>query len=180
MRKGRPTIYLHSIAAVVVLLFLSSATQKYFERYAALWKVELLLLEGICRYESDSGRILVHKNKNGSWDVGYCMNHRKKSKNIPKIPSRASSIREAAKELAYWERQHNKYCVKLYEEKGKCGIYTRGKWRGVKDCWRPHFWWAHYNWGYRVLQNNYGHKVQCFIDNKFKKCDKNRWQTVNF
>jgi hypothetical protein len=168
------------VAALIFLAALAVEQQSYFERYAAQYGIDPVLLEGICRYESDSGRRLRYKNKNGTWDVGFCMNHRPRSKQPPRIPSRRASIKEAARELAYWKRQHNRFCVHRYRKTGTCGSYKYGKWRGVKNCWRPHAWWGHYNWGFRVSKRRYDKKVKCFIDNGFKKCRKRQWRSTKF
>jgi len=164
------------------LLFISlpAYADKEIDVYTPAQKagVNVLILEGICRYESDSGRVKVHRNKNGSWDVGYCQNHRGKTKKQPPIPRNQSSVNEAAKELQYWYTQHQRFCVDLYKETKKCGVVRHGKWRGVKRCHKPHFWWAHYNHGFRVLSNKYDYKVNCFIKNGFKRCHPRKWGQV--
>lgn len=149
-----------------------------FAAAAAEHNIPKKLLEGICKYESDSGRVKHHKNRNGSWDVGLCQNHRGKSTKRPRIPSDIDSVEEAAEELAYWKKAHNKFCVKHYNKTGKCGYVKHGKFRGVKDCTRNHHWFSHYNHGFRVLSNNYDSKVHCFMNNNFKKCSSKKWKTM--
>lgn len=169
------------VNALQTILIIAALKSSFFARVAERYDVDPAVLEGICRYESDSGRSKSRRNKNGTWDVGYCQNHGySKSDEVPEIPSNRASVREAAKELRYWRKQHSRFCEKLYTETGKCGEVRSGKWRGVKNCHRPHPWWGHYNWGFRVLTNNYDRKVQCFIDNGFKKCKKKRWREVKF
>jgi hypothetical protein len=142
--------------------------------------IEPRLLEAICRFESGHGRFKYHKNRNGSWDVGLCQNHRGVSENRPAIPANHISVKEAAKELAYWKREHNKYCVALYSASGACGKTINGKWRGVKNCHRPHPYWSHYNHGYRVLRNGYAKRVACFMLSGLRKCSKQEWKKINF
>lgn len=137
---------------------------------AANYNVDPVALEGICRYESDHGRVLAHQNKNGSWDVGFCQNHRPKSNTRPPIPTITESIFEAAEELAYWKHQHTRFCVKMYNRRETCGFRKYGSWHGIKRCWRDHSYIAHYNHGFRVLANNYGRKVLCLMNNNFQKC----------
>lgn len=149
-----------------------------FADQAKKFNVSEKILESICRYESDSGRIKHHKNKNGTWDIGLCQNHRKKSKRRPKMPSDIDSVAEAAEELAYWYRAHRKFCVKLYQKTGRCGNISGGKFRGVKNCTRNHHWFHHYNSGFRVLLNDYGNKVYCYMNNNFKKCSKKKWKRM--
>ena len=156
----------------------SSAQSLDFHTPAHKKGISPKVLEGICRYESDSGRLKVNHNRNGSWDVGFCQNHRGVSKRQPKIPADQASIREASKEAQYWHRQHERFCINHYAETGECGSVIYGKWRGVKNCQRPHFWWSHYNHGFRVLKNNYDRKVACFIKNGFKKCSKQEWKQI--
>ena len=135
--------------------------------------IDPIVLEGICRYESDNGRILFYRNKNGSFDVGFCMNNRRMGE-PETIPTKKQSIKEAAKELKYWKRQHERFCVKMLIETGKCGFTSSsGRWHGIKNCKRPHPWWAHYNWGFRTSNNGYDRRVMCFMKNGFKKCKKN-------
>jgi len=165
-------------AALPVLVF-SGNVNTIFIKAAAKKKVDPVVLEGICRYESGSGRSKLHHNKNGTWDVGYCQNHRY-AKQQPRIPTNRRSIREAAGELAYWKRKHQKICVELVRDTGKCYYVRYGKRRGVRNCKRPHPWWEHYNHGYRVLRNNYGKKVQCSINNNFKKCKEKQWKQISF
>ena len=144
-----------------------------FVTAAARNRVNPIILEGICRYESDSGRDKLHHNRNGSWDVGYCqINRLKKTKKPPRIPSDKFSLREGAKALAYWKKQHEHFCVYKLKKTGKCG--------GMKNCRRNHAWFGHYNWGFRVLKNSYDKKVQCFIDNGLKKCKKTQWRRIRF
>lgn len=144
-----------------------------FTAPAAKYNVDPTILEGICRYESDSGRIRLRQNKNGSWDVGYCQkNYRGKREKPPKIPSNKTSLRQGAKALAYWKKQHKRFCIKGLAESGKCGA--------IKNCRRNHAWFGHYNWGFRVLKNGYDRKIQCFIDNNFRKCKKKRWRKIRF
>lgn len=143
--------------------------------------VDPSILEAICRYESNSGRKLTHHNKNGTWDVGYCQNHRySTSDKHPRIPSTKASVKEAAKEIKYWKRQHEKFCVKMKTNTGRCGSIRGKKWVGIKNCHRPHPFWVHYNHGFRVLRNNYAQKVQCFMNNKNRMCKKNQWKKINF
>lgn len=132
--------------------------------------IDPTVLEGICRYETDSGRVLVHHNRNGSWDVGYCQNHRPPSSRRPPIPNQIDSIFEAAGELAYWKRQHRRFCVHMLNKRGTCGKVIYGKWRGITSCRRDHKWFSHYNWGFRVLRNGYDRGVKCFIKKGFEKC----------
>jgi len=165
------------IQAFVLALIIDSTL---FNTIALKYAVDPVVLEGICRYESGNGRKKYHRNKNGSWDVGFCQNHRRKRKRRPRIPTDKASITEAARELRYWKKQHNKFCNVLYSKTKRCGSILYGKWRGVKNCWRPHPWWAHYNWGFRILRNNYDKKVQCFINNKFQKCKKTQWRMITF
>ena len=140
--------------------------------------VDPKVVEGVCRYETDSGRVKVHHNRNGSWDVGYCQNHRKVSKRQPRIPKDQASVNEAAKELRYWARQHKRFCVDMVRETNKCGKVIHGKWRGIRNCKRPHYWFIHYNHGFRVNKDTYDKKVACFIENGFKKCPKKRWKRM--
>lgn len=149
-----------------------------YQTPAKKYGISAKLLEAVCRYESDHGRVLKYKNKNGTWDVGFCMNHRGKSKFAPKIPSPQASIEEAAKELAYWKKHHTKYCVHLLENKGVCGTVKHGKWRGINNCRKPHHWFHHYNSGFRVLRNYYGSKVYCLSKNGFKKCQVAEWKRL--
>lgn len=152
-----------------------------FKAQAKAKKVNPVVLEGICRYESGNGRVKHHHNKNGTWDVGFCQNHRYSTKDTaPAIPTNEESVKEAAVELSYWAKQHERFCVKMVEETGECGFQGAKKWIGVKNCKKPHPWWSHYNHGFRVLNNDYAQKVQCFIDNNFKKCKKNQWTTISF
>lgn len=140
---------------------------------AAKYGVDATILEGICRYESDSGRIKLHRNKNGSWDVGYCQkNYGKKRQKKPKVPHDKVSLRQGAKALVYWKRQHERFCVRRLTKTGKCGA--------VKGCRRSHAWFGHYNWGFRVLKNGYDKKIRCFIDNGFKKCKRKVWRKIRF
>jgi len=165
-------------SAIIALAALSGT---YFQATAKKYGVDAAVLEGICRYESGNGSKKWHRNKNKSWDIGFCQNHRTTTSDTrPKMPSDKASVREAARELLYWEKQHTKFCVKLYSSTGKCGYKKYGKWRGIKNCHRPHPWWGHYNWGFRVLKNNYDKKVQCFINNGFKKCKRKLWLQVRF
>lgn len=149
-----------------------------FAAAAAEHNIPKKLLEGICKYESDSGRVKHYKNRNGSWDVGLCQNHRKKSAKRPKVPNDIDSVAEAAEELAYWRKAHNKFCVKHYKKTGQCGYVRYGKFRGVKNCTRNHFWWEHYNHGFRVLKNEYGRKAKCFMEKGNKKCKEKEWKKV--
>jgi hypothetical protein len=140
-----------------------------------------VLLKGICLYESGGRAQQAHRNRNGTWDVGYCQNHRRRSAEAPRIPSKRASIWEGARELAKWKRVHNKLCVKHYQATGTCGNYSRdGRFRGVKNCHRPHLWFGHYNWGYRILKNNYDRKVSCLINNNFKRCKEEQWRKVKY
>lgn len=169
------------LQVAVVVLMAASVHTSDFQRIAARHKVNPVILEGICRYESNHGQFKVHHNRNGTWDVGYCQNHRyDRGDNPPPIPGDRASIQEAARELKYWRKQHQKFCVDLYQSTGQCGKRRRRKWRGMKNCHRPHPWWGHYNWGFRVLKNNYDKKVQCFIDNGFKRCKEKKWRKVSF
>lgn len=161
-------------------LTLVLSLQPLFDASAQRHEINPLLLEGVCRFESDHGRVKRHKNYNGSWDVGFCMNHRAPSKHPPRIPNPRASIKEAAWELAYWKQQHRKYCVRMLNQEGRCGKVVYGKWRGVSKCWRPHPYYAHYNHGFRVLKNGYAKRVACYITNGFKRCKKRRWQKINF
>lgn len=133
------------------------------------------ILNGVCAYESDHGRILYHKNRNGSWDVGFCMNHRGPSDERPPIPSKRASYKEAERELRYWKKMHSKFCVRHYLLTGTCGEVKYGKWRGVRNCQRKHSWWSHYNTGFRVFsKDRYGARVACFIKSGFKKCSQEK------
>lgn len=160
---------------------LAAPSSGIFSQEATRAGINTRILKGVCHYESDFGHYLSHHNENGSWDVGYCQNHRtKKTKNHPAIPSDDASIVEAADELAYWKKQHQRFCVKLLNKTGECGSVKYGKWRGVKNCKQPHPWWGHYNWGFRVKSNNYDKKIQCFMDNGFKRCKAKQWKKISF
>ena len=159
----------------------ASPLTRIFKKEAAKSDIDPNVLEGICRYESASGVFKQHRNRNGTWDVGFCQNHRyTKGVLPPNIPSNSQSISEAAKELKYWRKQHKHFCVHTLKLTGKCGYNKYGKFRGIKNCKRPHPWWQHYNHGFRVLTNNYGKKVQCAINNKFKRCKEKQWSKLNF
>jgi hypothetical protein len=166
------------ILVTVFIAILGISPDVNFAEIANKYGVSAALLESVCRYESDSGRIKHYKNNNGTWDVGLCMNHRKKSKKRPKIPGDVASVTEAAKELVMWRKVHNKYCVKHYNKTKTCGVIRRGKFRGVKNCTRNHHWFHHYNSGNRVLKNNYGNKVYCFMKNNNKKCSEKKWKKM--
>jgi len=173
------------LLSLFVLLCTSSAIasppSKLFQKEALRVGIDPVVLEGICRHESGNGMFKHHHNKNGTWDVGFCQNHRyTKSKKKPRIPTNAQSIREAAKELQYWHRQHERFCVHTLATTGKCGVVKHGKFRGIKNCKRPHPWWEHYNHGFRVLTNQYGKKAQCAMNNDFKRCKKKQWSKINF
>jgi hypothetical protein len=142
--------------------------------------IDPAVVEGICRHESGDGRRLVNKNKNGTWDVGYCQNNMPATRYRPRIPSTSESIALAVKELSYWKKQHNRFCVKMVQRWGSCGFIKYGQWWGIKNCRRAHPWWAHYNWGFRVLRNNYDKKVQCRINNNFKWCKRSQWKIIKF
>jgi hypothetical protein len=161
----------NTFLALLIPVFLSISAPN-FRGPAAKRGIDPLVLEGICRYESAGGRILSHQNKNGTWDVGYCMNHRRKTLKRPRIPSKQRSVNEAAYELSKWQAAHKKYCLKLLQEKGHCGP--------MKWCQRPHPWWEHYNHGYRVLKNGYAKRVQCFINKGFKRCKRKEWRKISF
>jgi hypothetical protein len=180
---------MRKILTLLLSLFILSLTSsalaappsKVFQREALKVGIDPVVLEGICRYESGNGFFKHHHNKNGTWDVGFCQNHRYyKGDKKPKIPTNADSIKEAAKELQYWHRHHERFCVHTLKATGKCGYTSGGKFRGMKNFKRPHPWWEHYNHGFRVLTNRYGKKVQCFINGGFKRCKKNQWRKVNF
>lgn len=160
----------------IIVAGLSSGT---FEKVASKYSVDSTILEGICRYESDSGRVKHHQNKNGTWDVGYCQNHLYYTGDeVPEIPSDRKSAKKAAKELKYWKHQHKRFCVDMVKETGECGFSSGKKWIGVKNCKKPHHYFSHYNHGFRVLSNNYGHKVYCFVENGFNRCSKEEWRKL--
>jgi len=170
------------LKAITALVFVVSTgpTTADFQYEAAKRGINPTVLAGICHYESDFGRVKVNKNKNGTWDVGYCQNNTKRLRYVPKVPSDQVSVQKAAKELRYWKRQHNRFCVHLRKRTGKCGKMMYGDWVGIKNCKRPHPWWAHYNWGFRVVRNNYGRRIQCFINSGFKRCSRKKWRRVSF
>lgn len=160
-----------------LILFLLTQDLDLGGQYIPQVSVSNKILNGVCAYESDNGRILHHKNRNGSWDVGFCMNHRGDSEERPPIPSKEASYKEAEKELRYWKRMHFKFCVHHYLLTGECGEVKHGKWRGVKNCQRKHSWWSHYNTGFRVFgRDRYGARVACFIKSGFKKCSQEKVQ----
>jgi len=142
--------------------------------------IDAQVLEGVCRFESGNGKFLTHHNRNGTWDVGYCQNHRYFSGNKhPRVPTVLQSVKEAAKELKYWKKQHNRFCVKLRKETGKCGFTRGSKWIGIKNCQRKHHWYHHYNSGFKGnISSGYGDRVHCFIKNKFKRCTKKQWKSL--
>ena len=84
------------VGVIVCLASLGVAkpTAGIFATEAANAGIDADILEGVCRYESDSGKYLAHHNENKTWDVGYCQNHRKKSSKQPAIPSDDDSIKE--------------------------------------------------------------------------------------
>lgn len=160
--------------SIITLLQLIISNTAVIRNEIPLKEVNKTLIH-LCKYESDKGRLLHHHNKNNTWDVGYCMNHKGVSKHMPNIPSRKQSIKEGLKELKLWRKVHNKYCVHLYNNKKVCHIKKNKRKIGVKNCNRKHVWYSHYNHGYRVLKNNYSFKVKCYIDNNNKKCSKKEW-----
>ncbi len=157
----------------LLIVYAASLVTADFVTAAEKYGIDATILEGVCRYESDSGRTKLNQNKNGSWDVGYCQkNYGKKRQKKPKIPSNKTSLRQGAKALAYWKEQHQRFCVKGLAKTGKCG--------SVKNCRRNHAWFGHYNWGFRVLKNGYDRKVHCFINNGFRKCKRKVWRKIRF
>ena len=170
---SRKTAAVLAVGAMLHVLAATAAVSRDYRTPAKKYGVDPTVLEGLCRYESGNGRKKIHHNKKGSWDVGLCQNHRSKRTNKrPRIPSDKDSIREGAKELAYWKKQHQRFCIEGLANTGSCGP--------VKNCRRNHGWFGHYNWGFRVLSNHYDQKVQCFINNGFKKCEKREWKKIRF
>jgi hypothetical protein len=94
------------------------------------------------------------------------------------MPNDVDSVAEAAEELAYWYKAHNKFCVRLHKKTGRCGTVKYGKFRGVKNCTRRHHWFHHYNSGFRVLSNDYSSKVYCYMNNNHKKCNNKKWKKM--
>jgi len=183
MQSRAKLLLLSVLAASFVLIPMTYARVKtsYFQSVARKYNLNPTTLEGICHFESGFGRKKVLYNKNGTWDVGYCQNNsQKRSKRRPPIPSDSMSVVLAAKELVYWKKWHNHFCVNTLKKRGTCGYMKWGKWRGIHNCRRPHPWWGHYNWGFRVARNNYDKKIQCFINKGFRWCKTREWRKIRF
>lgn len=130
-------------AAIVWLMPMLGPTQAgdyaaLVERNARQRKVDPLLVAAIIKVESGGWR----RARSRTNDYGLMQLHvsRRTHKRFRGrehlLYEPARNIRLGVKMLAFWKRHHRRHC----REAG-------------------HYWWAHYNWGYRVRSRVYGRKV---------------------